>query len=267
MKSFHHSLIKNRKIYKFTTQSKLEVQSKMFPKSLFLTIFCVVDVWTYEVYLKGFQSLIADNGSFNSFLIPENKLESAIAQNSSISGCVRLITNETDPDETVLSLICDKLDPKCSNTKNFVSNFWSIAQPNMCKLQGNLSDVSIIVENDTDQDFIHIIIRGCYHISNRTKIRTNYIWTLTNNTYLKYSTDNTVNEDVSMKFVDGSGCDNLCNAIFCTELSGANLPMPTQVTTAGGGFLRSLLIFGILAAVGVIVIGLSYGFFKLYNKV
>lgn len=238
----------------------------MFIK-IWIPIVFVLDVWTFEVYLNGFQNLISDNSSFNSFLTPENDLESLIAQNSTSSGCVRLITNETKPEETILSSMCDKLDTKCSNG---LGNYWSIANPNICKLQGNLSDVLIIIDETLNQNFIHILIRGCYYVNNRTQIRTDYIWTLTNNTYLKYSSDDNTNKNVSMKFVDGSTCDHLCNAIGCTEVSTNIEQHPFQrqnLQTVKSGFLKSLLIFGILATVVIFISGLSFGFLKFYNKV
>lgn len=251
----------------------------MYSKIWIIALFSILNVWTLDISLKEFPNWISANSSFNSFIIPANELESTISKNSSSSGCVHLYPNKTKTDEQVLSAMCYKNDPKCAVPPSPLNLLRAFAPLNICKLKGNLTNVTIILE----QDFIYVLVKGCYNI--RKNKRTDYIWSFTNNTYLKYFIADVINnksENISVKFineiqfsVDGSSCENLCNAIFCMDSQKIIFETISNGPPSNGlddvktakGFLHSLYIFGILAAVIVSVGCFIYVFHKLYNKV
>lgn len=254
----------------------------MFSKLLILTIFSVLNVWTFDIYLKGFPNWISANSLFNSFIIPANELESTNSKNSSSSGCVHLLSKEIETNEKVLSAMCYTDDPKCTSvTSSPLTNLRSIAPQSVCRLRGNLTNVTIILE---PHDFIYILVEGCYYL-NKIK-QTDYIWSFTNNTYMKYSIADAINtnnsESISVKFInetnffaEGSSCSNLCSALFCINrerqvqpsTNGPPMIDLNDLKVAKGSIIKSLYIFGIIAAVIASVGCLIYVFYKLYKKV
>lgn len=239
---------------------------------------------TLDIYIDEFADWITDNSSFNSFIIPENELASIISENSSSSNCIRLYSKINETNEKYLYTTCDMDNPKCRGSSNVLQRLQTIAPPNVCTLIGNFKNITIILEHDAfEQYFIYVLVQGCYHISNFSNNITNYIWSFTNNTYLKYSIDDiykkNISKNISVKFIDeikfsleGSSCLNLCTASFCSESTKIWIPIIITDTdvkslkTAEGSLVQSLSVFGILAAIFISIAGLTYIIYKYYNK-
>lgn len=264
---------------KIAAQSKLLFHLKMYSQILVLTIFFVLKVSTFDMYLTNFPKWISNNNTFNSFILPANELQSTILQNSSSRDCVRLDSNEIKSKKQVLSAWCYYKDPKCDKIEAL--NLKSIAPLNVCKLHGNLINVSIILEHDEHQEnFIYVLVEGCYNLTENHK--TDYIWAFTNNTYLKYSIDDIAelnkSKSVSVKVIDeiqfsieGNSCLNLCTALHCDISPVRDIYVsdeePTKILEiTKGSFIKSLYIFGILTAIIITVGGFIYVFYKFYNK-
>lgn len=213
-------------------------------------------------YYKSFQTYIL----FNSILLSQHDLNSTIFNNFDAPGCSPLysqITTEYD----FLNPWCVKADPKCPrkllDSSPLISTFGS--QKNVCQLKGQFKNASIIIEHGAShQSFIYIFIQGCCNF------KSEYIWSITNNTYLKYSfadmKNATISKNLSVKLIDGlkMGCNCQC---FCTVLYCRVPAEKDNGNITKKNFRESLFIFGILVAIVTSIGCLWYVIYKYYNLV
>lgn len=204
------------------------------------------------------------NTTFNSFITSKSDLNSTVYNNLSIPSCSRLYFKEM-AHNSVMYAWCYEGDPNCPRRLTASSPVRSTFAPlnDVCKLEGKFTNSSIILENHgTDQSFIYIFIDGCYNFKGH------YTWSITNNTYLKYSIDDVkkTNTSKNLFFVVGNkpsfacDCSCLCMVLHCANSSKPVMDEEPRIEV----FVETLYAFGILVAI-VTFIGLGFGIYKYFH--